>query len=121
VHYVRMYADDAGETHFQDIEVPLTAAGRSSELSTVWKVSGLQFRHTRPDYDLDFHNAPRRQFIVNLTGGVEIEVSDGEVRRLDPGTIFLAEDTTGKGHKSRAIDNQARFSLFIHLAEEPGV
>jgi hypothetical protein len=115
--YVRMFADEAGETHFEDVDVPLSDGGRTSALSEVFRVSGLQFRHTKPDYDLDFHRAPRRQFIVNLTGGVELEVSDGEVRRLGPGTVFLAEDTTGKGHKSRAIDNQERFSLFIHLAE----
>lgn len=117
MHYTRMYADGAGESHFEDVEVPLTDYGRSSSLSEVFKVTGLQFRQTRPDYDLDFHNAPRRQFIVNVTGGVEIEVSDGEVRRFEAGTAFLAEDTTGKGHKSRALNNQHRFSLFIHLAD----
>lgn len=117
MRYTRMYADAGGETHFEDVEVPASDNGRSSSLSEVFKVKGLQFRHTRPDYDLDFHNAPRRQFIVNLTGGVEIEVSDGEVRRFEAGTVFLAEDTTGKGHKSRALNNQERFSLFIHLAD----
>ncbi len=117
MRYTRMYADADGETHFEDVEVPLDDNGRSSALSDIFKVSGLQFRHTRPDYDLDFHRAPRRQFIVNLTGGVEIEVSDGEVRRLQAGSVFLVEDTTGKGHKSRAIDGQERFSLFIHLAD----
>ena len=117
MQYTRMYATPDGETHFEDVEVPLSNTGRSSELSEVFKVTGLQFRYTRPDYDLDFHRAPRRQFIVNLTGGVEIEVSDGEVRRLEAGTVFLAEDTTGKGHKSRALDGQPRLSLFIHLAE----
>jgi hypothetical protein len=54
---------------------------------------------------------------VNLSGGVEIEVSDGEVRRFEAGSVFLAEDVTGKGHKSRALDGQERFSLFIHLAD----
>jgi hypothetical protein len=117
MHYTRMYATPDGETHFEDVEVPLRAGTRSSDLSEVFKVTGVQFRYTRPDYDLDFHRAPRRQFIVNLSGGVEIEVSDGEVRRFDAGTVFPAEDTSGKGHKSRALDQQERFSLFIHLAE----
>ncbi len=117
MRYTRMYSDPAGETHFEDVDVPASDNGRSSSLSEVFKVTGMQFRHTKPDYDLGFHNAPRRQFIVNLTGGVEIEVSDGEVRRLGAGTVFLAEDVTGKGHKSRALDNQERFSLFIHLAD----
>lgn len=116
MNYVRMYADESGETHFQDIEVPMNARG-SSELSELFGVSGLIFRKTSEDYSLDFHTAPRRQFVVNLTGGVEIEVSDGEVRRFGPGSIFLAEDTTGKGHRSRAIDNQERLSLFVHYPD----
>jgi quercetin dioxygenase-like cupin family protein len=110
-----MFSDNRGETHFEDVDVPLKDLGRSSELSEVFETTGMVFRHTKPDYDLDFHNAPRRQFIVNLTGGVEIEVSDGEVRRFKAGEIILAEDTTGKGHKSRALDGQERFSLFVHV------
>jgi hypothetical protein len=113
-----MYADEAGETHFEDVEVAMAARGRASELSEVFPVTGVVFRLTKADYDLDFHPAPRRQFIVNLTGGVEIEVSDGEVRRFGAGTVFLAEDTTGKGHKSRAIDGQERVSLFVHVPDD---
>jgi hypothetical protein len=112
-----MYADEQGETHFEDVEVPLInrSASGSSQISDLMKVTGIMFRRTGEDYDLDFHRAPRRQFIVNLTGGVELEVSDGEVRRFPPGSIILAEDTTGKGHKSKAIDHKERLSLFIPI------
>jgi hypothetical protein len=41
------------------------------------------------------------QFVVNITGRVEITVSDGDKRSFGPGTILLAEDVTGKGHTSR--------------------
>ena len=37
-----------------------------------------------------------RQFIVNLDGDVEIEVSSGEKRVLRRGTVFFVEDLTGK-------------------------
>ena len=37
-----------------------------------------------------------RQFIVNLDGDVEIEVSSGEKRILRRGTVFFVEDVTGK-------------------------
>jgi quercetin dioxygenase-like cupin family protein len=73
------------------------------------------FREVDGDYDLDFHNAPRRQFVINLKGSVDIEIGDGTVRRLGPGDILLAEDTTGQGHKSRAVDGEARECLFIPL------
>jgi arginine repressor len=34
----------------------------------------------QPDYDLDWHPAPRRQYIINLDAGVQITASDGEAR-----------------------------------------
>lgn len=112
--YIRLYADDNGESHFEEVEVPLSDRGRGSLLSEVIPSTGLVMRINSSDYDLDFHTAPRRQFVVNLSGEVEITASDGEVRRFGPGSIMLAEDTKGKGHKSRATTPE-RVSLFVHL------
>jgi len=53
---------------------------------------------------------------VNLTGTVEIVASDGEKRRLGPGSILLADDVAGKGHTSRGLGGE-RLSLFIPLAD----
>ncbi len=73
------------------------------------------FREVDGDYDLDFHTAPRRQLVVNLTGSVDIEVGDGTARRMGPGSILLAEDTTGEGHRSRAVNGAPRTCLFVPL------
>jgi hypothetical protein len=75
------------------------------------------FREVDGDYALGFHTAPRRQFVINLTGAVEIEVGDGSRRRLEAGDILLAEDTTGQGHISRAVDGQPRSCLFLPLED----
>jgi hypothetical protein len=48
-------------------------------------------------------------------GGVELETGGGEKRRLSAGDVLLAEDTTGRGHISRAIDDEPRVSLFLPL------
>ncbi len=64
---------------------------------------------------VEFHNAPRRQYVINLDAAVEIEVGDGTKRVLGPGEILLAEDTTGHGHKSRAVDGTPRRSIFVTL------
>ena len=69
------------------------------------------------DYDLDWHPAPNRQFVVTLSGESEIELEGGRKLRLGPGHILLAEDTTGQGHISRAIGSGDRISLFIPLAD----
>ena len=112
----RIFTGDDGESHFEDIDVPLTDLGPIGAMSKLIAATGLVLRETGSDYDLDFHNAPRRQFVVTLSGGrVEIEVGDGTKRRLGPGSLLLAEDTTGRGHISRAVDDEPRVSVFITL------
>ena len=53
--------------------------------------------------------------MINLDGAVELEVGDGTRRVLGPGDVLLAEDTTGRGHKSRAVDGRSRRSIFVTL------
>jgi hypothetical protein len=46
-----------------------------------------------------------------------VEASDGEVRQIGPGTVMLAEDTSGKGHITRGVGAAERLSLFIPLPD----
>lgn len=116
---VRVYTGDDGRSHLEDVEIELGQQGAGGRLSEQWPGSGVIFREVTGDYHIDFHNAPRRQLVVNLTGSVEIEVGDGSKRILGPGEILLAEDTTGQGHISRAVDGQPRTCLFIPLDPRP--
>ena len=78
----------------------------------------MQFRRSSPAYYIDWHTAPRRQYVITLAGESEVEIGDGTKIRLHPGHILLAEDTTGQGHISRAIGSDDRISLFLPLAEQ---
>ena len=111
----RVYTGDDGESHFEDVEVPLKDLGGIGRLSERVGATGIVFRETEGEYHLDFHNAPRRQYVINLEGSVELEVGDGTKRLLGSGDILLAEDTTGRGHISRAVDGQRRRSIFVTL------
>lgn len=111
----RVYTGADGKSHFEDIEVPLKDGGKAGFMSELMKATGVVFRETDGSYNFDFHNAPRRQYVVNLEGEVEIEVGDGTKRILRSGDILLAEDTTGQGHISRAVGGKPRKSLFITL------
>ncbi|HEY6420019.1 MAG TPA: hypothetical protein VIX59_13535 [Candidatus Binataceae bacterium] len=116
--YTRIYADAGGESHLQDVNPEMKPTDHASTMSEMIAAKGVVFRETRSgEYFIDWHNAPRRQFVVNLNGEVEIEVSDGERRRFGAGSILLAEDVTGKGHISRGIGNSQRQVLFIPLAD----
>ena len=113
--FVRVYTGDDGRSHFEDGEIELKDMGAMGRISSLWPGKGVIFREVDGDYALDFHTAPRRQFVINLTGSVDIEVGDGTIRRLGPGDILLAEDTTGEGHISRAVDGEPRRCLFVPL------
>ncbi len=111
-----LYTGTDNESHFGEIDIELRdKGGPASSVSDPQQSTGMVFRNTTGDYHLDWHNAPRRQYVITLEGQVEIEVGDGTKRRFGPGEMFLAEDTTGRGHISRAVDNQPRKSVFVFL------
>ena len=112
---IRLYADEKGESHFQDIEVEFEAPTPSGRVSARQPATGIIFREVPGEYDLDWHPAPRRQYIINLDAGVQLTASDGEVRRVKAGDVVLVEDTWGKGHLSKAIDNKARHCVFVPI------
>ncbi len=112
---LRIYTGPDNQSHFEELQVPMKDSGKIGFISELIKASGVVFRETTGDYNYDFHTAPRRQYVVNLEGEVEIEVGDGTKRILRTGDVLLAEDTTGQGHISRAVAGKPRKSLFITL------
>jgi len=110
-----LYVDANGETHFRDIEVEWVEERHFSKLSARLPATGIIFRETSADYDLDWHPAPRRQYIINLDGGVKITASDGESRVIGAGEVLLVEDTGGKGHLSKSVGGKMRRSIFVPI------
>jgi hypothetical protein len=120
MRYTRIYADVAGMSHFED--VVLTGQERTSPVSSGMSeysepipVRTLVLRRVVRAHPDEPHVAPRRQFMINLCGTVEVETGDGEIRRFGPGELVLAEDTTGTGHISREVGDVERMSIFIEL------
>ena len=111
----KIYSDTNGNSHFEDFEVPLNNKGDIGFLSDDEPAKSIVFREVAPSYDYDFHNAPDRQYIILLEGGVEIETSLGEKRSFPTGSVLLMEDLTGKGHKTRNLEQAVRKSIFIKL------
>lgn len=110
-----LYADDKGESHWRNVEVEWVETRNFSKMSKRLPATGIIFRETSGDYDLDWHPAPRRQYIINLDGGVKITASDGEAREIGPGEVILVEDIHGKGHLSQSIGGKMRRSIFVPI------
>jgi hypothetical protein len=110
-----LYVDKQGESHFEDMEIPYIESGKAGKLSARLPATGIIFREVAPDYDLDWHPAPRRQYIINLDAGVQITASDGQARKIGAGEVILVEDTWGKGHLSKALDGKLRHCIFVPI------
>src|SRR5579883_481604 len=108
-----LYTDASGQSHFRDIEVEWVEETRAGKLSKRLPATGIIFREVPPTYDLDWHPAPRRQYIINLDAGVQITASDGESRVIGAGEVILVEDVHGKGHLSKAVDGKIRNCIFV--------
>ena len=111
MQYTRIYADSKGESHFDEVTVKLSSmdfAPPAPPLNVSAPIPAAQmvFISSSPGWFGDWHPAPRTQFWVQIAGQIEVEVSDGEVRRFKPGDFALLEDVTGKGHISRVVSQE---------------
>ena len=113
-----IYADEKGDSHFEDIQIDLKDKGDIGFLSDLQETTGIVFRKVKADYDFDFHKAPNRQYIILQDGKIEIQTSLGATRTFEQGDILLVEDTFGIGHKTRNIKKAIRSSIFVILKEQ---
>lgn len=115
--YARIYADDNGESHFDDVSIELSEADFAPPAPPAF-VSGPQtaiqmmFFSAPAGWDGTWHPTPKRQFMAVLKGEFEVEVSDGETRVFVPGELVLLEDLTGKGHYTK-IPESAEENLIM--------
>ncbi len=113
---VRLYTGKNQKSHFEEIE--LEFKGDQKILTTDTRpASAVVFRCVPPGTVLERHPAPRRQFLVTLSGSWEIEVSEGVVRTFKTGDVMLADDTTGEGHISRVVGNTPHIFMTVPLAD----
>ncbi|MFT7601300.1 MAG: hypothetical protein ACI8TP_004252 [Acidimicrobiales bacterium] len=103
---VWMRANDEGQTVFEDLDIEAVDTGRGFTTSMIPLVGAI-FRTGQPGLDLDFHNAPRRQFVVPVGGEIEVEAGDGTIRTIASGEVLLADDLTGQGHQTRVVQPAA--------------
>lgn len=121
----RIFSDADGTSHFEDVDIELTSAEYAPpapplEVSESIPVSGAVLASFRAGWFGDWHPTPRRQLYFQLSGRLEVSVSDGEIRILGPGDIVLVEDVIAPGHTTRALGEEASTGVFVHLADQEG-
>jgi quercetin dioxygenase-like cupin family protein len=120
VRITRIY-DDNGQSRFADIEIPLNprepTGGVSGFRASPSFAAGQCSLLSAPRGAIHEHAAPRRQLVVILSGEVEFETGDGNTRRIRPGDMVLADDTTGSGHITRFLTDST--ALLVPVADIP--
>jgi len=116
VTYHRIYVDAKGDSHFDVVTVKQSLARAAPPAAPFYvsedrPASRYRFYSFEPGWIGELHPAPTRQFLALMSGAVEMETTDGTVRRFRPGDLVLLEDTQGKGHLTRNIDNG--YSTFL--------
>jgi hypothetical protein len=122
---IRIWADADGASHFEDISFELETLGYAPpapplDLSDSIDADRLVLFSMPIGWFGDWHPSPRRQLYFNLSGRLAVEVADGEVRELAPGTIVLVEDISGTGHTTRVLGDEPSTGVFVHLADKEG-
>ncbi|MGH7392569.1 MAG: cupin domain-containing protein [Candidatus Rokuibacteriota bacterium] len=108
----RLYAGPDGQAHIEKIDLD-----RTPEWTKGLAATRISFREWKVGESLDWHPAPRRQFVIILSGQLEIGLGDGSRHVFGPGDARLVEDTTGQGHTTRTLGAQPCLTATIPLAQ----
>ena len=108
----RVYTGTDGLSHVESI--PLNAQ------SVLEKVAGARVNVAQPGNFSDYHVGPERRYIINLTGGGQLQLAEGKVD-LPAGSIEYIDDLTGKGHTTANVGKEPRVSIWLQFADQKQV
>ena len=101
---VRIYTGDDGESHFEELDLPYEQM-ETSERTAVENAENIHFRRYQPGSFIDWHPAPRRQYVITLEGV------------FGAGDVLLADDLTGRGHTTAVYGDKQRVSVAIPITD----
>src|SRR3984957_8827443 len=120
----RVRTDEQQESHFVDLELAeqemSLVAGLPDMRSTAqMPVTGFRLVTTTPRAMAQgWHPAPARQFVLVVKGSIIVEVSDGETRQLNVGSLIFFEDIDGRGHLNRVVDDKEIVLAFLIVSDQ---
>ena len=109
----RMYADENLDTTWQAIDL-----GEHPDWLEGFEATKVRFAIRQPHVEQDWHSAPQRQFVVVLSGGLQITYPDGSQKVFGPGEARLMDNITGKGHKTIAAGDEPCITMTVALADQ---
>ena len=120
-----LYTDVDGYAKFREADIALPGGSPKAMLSELIPSGGFQVRHSPPGVSSDFHCTTTAQWMVVLSGEMEIGLRDGSKRVFKAGDHFFSNDLVpaGKefdssvhGHSSRVLGDTPLTTLFVRTA-----
>ena len=109
----RMYTGSDGHSHLETIDL-----AQKPDWTSPLAVSTITFG-TRPVGNFqDWHPAPQRQFVIIVSGQLEIGLGDGSKHIFGPGDARLVEDITGQGHTTATHGDEPCVTATVPLANQ---
>ena len=117
-----LFTDTDGVARFKDEALALTEGSEAARLSPLAASGGFQFRKSPVGFQSAFHCTTTPQWLVVLSGAMEIGLQDGIVRVFGAGERFYSNDTLPEGavfdaklhgHCSRQVGNEPLVTMFV--------
>jgi hypothetical protein len=117
-----LYTDADGVARFKDAPLALTEGTQAAYLSPLTASGGFQFRQSPVGFRSAFHCTTTPQWLIVLSGAMEIGLQDGSVRVFKAGERFYSNDTLPDGaafdaklhgHCSRQVGEEPLVTLFV--------
>src|SRR5437899_12858234 len=97
----RLYTGSDGQSRIGPVDL-----GRTPEWTKGLATTQISFREWPIGQYLDWHPAPRRQFVIVLSGQLEIGLGDGGKHGVGSGDARLVGDATGPGATPRVLGDR---------------
>ena len=117
IRCVRLWTAEDGNSRFEEGTIDFSGGERGDVLSDKAVVSSISFRETETGGTYAPHSAPTRQFVISLSGTVEVSTGSGRTVVMKPGDIMLAEDTQGTGHSWRLLGSDPWCRAYVIFAD----
>ena len=109
----RLFTGKDSESHIEPIDL-----AKTPEWTKGLETKTISFRADPIGRFIDWHPAPRRQFVIILSGRLEIGLGDGSKHVFGAGDARLVEDTTGRGHTTAVLGNEPCVTATVPLAQQ---
>ncbi len=120
IRCVRIWTEGE-DSHFEDGHIDLDGGERGDVLSRKIAAASISFRETKAGGNFAYHDAPTRQLVITLAGMLDFQTHLGGHFIIKPGDILLAEDTTGRGHSWKLVDDEPWRRAYVIIGDDVDV